>query len=194
MFILVRSLLEDVVSIEYMLAGDAEEHSRRFAEYLHIQKYDDLKFTKEYDPQAKMMQDVLQEIEKAYETYKPHFLDKRKYVFKSWNNKLVGKMLSELKANPAPGLDPEVIPWLAKLYLDGNRKAHFNPTDILPYLQDYQRRKDSIIHLNEGLGATVGLFCRLTFRYTVALQIITGDTQYDDLTMLAIKGLKKTGM
>lgn len=191
MFILVRSLLEDVISIEYILSHDAEDDSRKFYDYLNIQKFDDLSFIVEHDVEARLsLAKQIKQAKENYENYKPHFLDKRGGVFRSWNNKLVGQMIADLKKERADGFDKKLLPWYSKLYLDGNRKAHFNPSDLLPYLNESSRKIDSRNHIHEGLVMALVLFARLTYRYTVAYQIITDDTQFDDITLAAINYLK----
>jgi len=193
-FVLVRNLLEDVVSIETILAGDADHESARFFEFIRIQKYDDLRFMVSYSKEDASMLEEMKTVAKDYEAYKVHYTDKRGRVYKSWNNKLVGQMIRELKANCAPGFNAEILPLLAKIYLDGNRKSHFNPSDILPYLYEDAQKVDSKNHIDEGLITTIALFARLTYRYAVAYMTVTNDYQYDDLIRRAIADADYAGM
>ena len=198
MFILMRSLLEDVVSIEYILSRDSDFESRIFITYLDIQTYQDLEFLLEYDPdiKQKFSDEDIQKIREDFEKAKPIFTSKqrkRDVLHRSWNNKMVGGMLRELKDNPPPGLHKDSLPLMARIYLEGNRKAHFNPSDLVAYLSDHQRIVETGMHYSECLLNTVSLYSRLTFRYTVALEIDSGVTTYDDLTERAIKNMRAIG-
>jgi hypothetical protein len=185
MFILVRTLLEDVVNVEYMLAGDKDEEAGKFAAFINIQKYDDVSFLKEVDGLDADLEVYVKQVETEYEKYKPYFLDRRGRVFKSWNNKLAGQMIRELKTAKQAFISQEVLKWYARVYLDGNRKAHFNPSDILPYLYTESLNRQNDDHLREGLESALHLFSTLTIRYVDELEMTTGISSYRKLATRA---------
>ena len=181
MGILVRSLLEDVINIEYMLAGDKDAEASKFNAFIYIQQYDELRYLRELDAMDEELEARAAEIEKQYENYKPHFLDKKGRVFKSWNNKLVGQMIRELKTNPKAYVGENVLNSYAKWYQNGNQKAHFNPVDVLPHLYLASSEAQHIADQYEWIGRALHLFAVLTGRYADELAISAGISDFYDI-------------
>lgn len=122
---LARKVFEDLIGIEYIKLKGKEKYSRQFIDFKAVEAYRDLEYLKaagvQMDP--KFVKDTEEEYQKL-----PSRLKKRK----SWAGLDVEGMVKAL-------LDAEVIKKdefraLSQVYVAGNYKNHFSPTDIFNFL------------------------------------------------------------
>lgn len=175
---LVRNMTEDVICIEYMLANDKNALADKFFKYEAVQLHDDLEYNRNLGIPINDEQfpDAEERIEEKYAEL-PNRLKSRK----NWAAKSVEEMLEELKST----LDQREIDHLARLYLDGCRKTHFNPYDIDCWL--YQELVDhgSEQAMLKVLIFTVAAYVRLTTRYVDEISHLAGANTHHDIANAA---------
>lgn len=180
--ILTRSLLEDSISIEYMLAKDKEEKAQRFRDFYYVQAKEDNRFITSQgldgDPQIKESFDT---IEKEFERVKQSFMNKKKELLRSWDGKDVDRLLSELKNAKPTTISAKNIKTISRSYLIFNRKTHFNPIDLTVYFDQKAIEISYKTSMMESLPVAVGTYVRLTTRYIDEISHNTGKDTYHDI-------------
>lgn len=183
-FELTRNVIEDVVSVEYMLASENPEHSAHmFWEFKWVQLKEDLDYYHDVGIEAssKDFPDTDTNIEKEYarviKEYKD-FTNKDGKPVRSWARKDVEMMLSSLKKRDV--LSEDQIKTLLRTYVEGSRKTHFNPVELLAHM-----RQDTWDHTSQGsqklaLVVSSSSLVRLSTRYIDLIsQINDKDTHHD---------------
>jgi len=177
--ILTRSMLEDSVSIEYMLATDKEVKAQRFKDFYFVQAKEDNEYIKEQGltdhPDIK---ESVAEIDKEYERVKADFkLSDGRYM-RSWDGKDVDGMLRDIKKIKPKLFSKEQIKTISRAYLMGNRKAHFNPIDLMIYFDEDAIKASYEQSMVEALLVALGMYIRLTTRYIDEISANAGKNTY----------------
>lgn len=155
---LTRNMAEDLISIEYMIAGGKEELAGKFINYEIVQFYEDLEYSRKLGikfnnsdyPEAES------NIEANYNKL-PARLKKRK----CWAAKNVEAMLVNLKEE----FGSRDLDFIGRVYVEGSRKTHFNPRDFHYWLNPrYFKPASDHALLNAVFSAGV-IYVRLTTRY-----------------------------
>ncbi len=183
-YILTRSLIEDVVSLEYMRINDAEVKAIKFQDFEWIQSLDDATYFQEHgldeDPQVKLgIKKVRDEAEKVKDKFV--YNKKSGELNKSWDGVSVEIMLNKIaEANPKDfGKRDRRL--TRRAYLLGNRKTHFNPIDIKTYLNQSFMDMDYLQSMQEALIMAISSYVRLTTRYRDAISHDADENLFDDI-------------
>jgi len=184
--ILTRTLLEDSISIEYMLANDKEEKAQRFRDFYYIQAKQDNKFIKsqglDNDPQIKESIDT---IESEFKRVKPSFINKNGDLLRSWDGKDVDRLLNEIDKIKPPRISSRDIKTIARSYLIFNRRTHFNPIDMTTYFNQKAIELSYKTSMMESLPVAIGTYVRLTTRYIDEISYNAGKNMYQDIAKRA---------
>lgn len=193
-YILTRSLIEDVISIEYMLITDKEAKAKKFQDYEWIQSLDDATYFQEHnikvdDPDIKL---AIEKVRSNAESVKQQFIYNKKTgeLNKSWDGLQVDGMLEKIiKENPKDFAERD-RKLIARAYLIGNRKTHFNPVDIKTYLSQEFVSLDYLQSMQESLIMAMACYVRLTTRYIDAISHDADENLYHDIAHKAVELLK----
>jgi hypothetical protein len=193
-YILTRSLIEDVIAIEYMLITDREAKAKKFQDYEWIQSLDDATYFQEHhieedDPDIKL---AIEKIRSNADSVKQPFIYNKKTgeLNKSWDGLQVDGMLEKIiKDNPKDFAERD-RKLITRAYLIGNRKTHFNPIDIRTYLSQDSVNMDYVQSMQESLIIAFACYVRLTTRYIDAISHDAGKNLYDDIAHKAVELLK----
>jgi len=191
--ILARSLVEDGVEIEYMVHTDQKAQAVKFQNFAYVQGHDDNKFLKAsgLDGQP-IIKASIEDIEKEYKKVKADYVNQdTKLLSRNWAGKDVDGLLRELaKINP-PTFGVTDNKGLARSYVAGNRKTHFNPIDIALYLdQDLLARSYSESEVS-ALSVALSVYIRLTTRYIDTISHAAGENMYHDVAARVIATLEE---
>lgn len=172
---LVRKMIEDTISIEYMILKGKEEMAERFSKFIWMQFHQNMEFLKTTGANFADLglAEKPQEIEKKYQEVKAEFTHKPTNTdLRSWVGKDVESMLEELKE--AKALNDFDISRTAIGYVRACWKNHFNPYDVGAYLTSDLLEASAQEAMNHALifGATC-LF-RLTTRYIDHVRGVAG--------------------
>lgn len=184
-FELTRNMIEDVIGIEYMLASKNPELSaHKFYEFRWVQLKEDLDYYHDVgiEVSSEDFPDTDANIEKEYarviKEYKD-FTDKDGKPVRTWARRDVEMMLSSLKKK---GVLPEgQIRTVVRTYVDGSRKTHFNPVELLAHMEqgvwDYTSQGSQKLALLVSSSSLV----RLSTRYIDLISQINGKNTYHDI-------------
>ena len=173
---LTRNMIEDTISIEYMLAADnPEQAAHKFYEFMWVQLKEDLDYYKlvGVDVAAEEIPDTAERIEEKYaEVTKenPEFLDKNGKVVRSWARRDVEMMLSA-----------DQIRTLARTYVNGSRKTHFNPVELLNHMEQDAWDISSKDAQRLSLLVSSASLVRLSTRYIDLISQINDKDTYHDI-------------
>ncbi len=191
-WILSRSLIEDSVSIEYMLATDKEEKAKRFKNFYYVQAREDNKFMKRQGisdlPQVK---ESVAEIDSEYKKIKQDYIREDKQVMRSWDNIDVDGMLRAIKKIKPDKFPTDQVGGIARSYLIGNRKTHFNPIDLTIYFDEKAIKSDYEYSMMGSLTIAIAMYVRLTARYVDEISLNAGKNLYTDIGLRANELLNK---
>ncbi|MDZ7785763.1 MAG: DUF5677 domain-containing protein [Candidatus Saccharibacteria bacterium] len=188
-FELTRNMIEDVISVEYVLASkDPELSAHKFYEFRWVQLKEDLDYYRDVGVEVNVddFPDTETNIEKEYARvisgYKD-FTDKEGKPVRSWARKDVEMMLGSLKKK---GVLPEgQIRTVLRTYVDGSRKTHFNPVELLAHME-----QDVWDHTSQGsqklaLLVSSSSLVRLSTRYIDLISKINGKNTHHDIAAKA---------
>jgi len=184
-FELTRNMIEDVMGIEYMLvAKEPEKTAHKFYEFRWVQLKEDLDYYKKAGIEAdtKDFPDTEANIEKEYArvigVYKD-FTDKEGKAMRSWVRGGLDTMLSTVKKK---GVLPDgQIKTVTRTYVEGSRKTHFNPVELLMHME-----QDTWDHTSKGaqklaLIVSSSSLVRLSTRYIDLISQINDNNTYHDI-------------
>lgn len=187
---LARNMLEDVISIEYMLAKDGDKMATRFHEFRWVQLHEDLQYYRSVgvDMNDADFPDTEANIEKEYrrvvEEY-PDFLDKNGNPKRSWAGRDVDMMLASVIKKKV--LKPREQVTITRSYTEGSRKTHFNPIDnmsrIDPTLWEFSNQQANKLSLLSGLSSMI----RLTTRFIDLISQTEGRNTHHDVAAIATR-------
>lgn len=193
-YILTRSLIEDVISIEYMLITDKEVKAKKFQDYEWIQSLDDATYFKKHhidkaDPDIKL---AIEKVRSKADAVRRQFIYNQKTgeLNKSWDGLQVDGMLEKITKEDPKDFVERDRKLIARAYIIGNRKTHFNPIDIKTYLSQEFVRLDYLQSMRESLIMAIACYVRLTTRYRDAISHDADENLYDDIAHKAVELLK----
>lgn len=123
-----------------------------------------------------------EKIEKEYERVtkeKPEFLRKDGKPVRSWARRDVDMMLASIGKEKV--LPKEQLRSLAKIYVNGCRKTHFNPIELLSYMEQATWDRSSQDSRTLALLVSSSSLVRLTTRYIDLISKINDKDTYHDI-------------
>ncbi len=179
---LARKMIEDTVSVEWMILKGKEEKAKQFQGYLSVQLNRDLEFMRALgvDPATSGLNIDVGKVEKDYEKVKREFTHySGKGYWQSWAKTNVEQMIEELSTKGA--FDEWTTSRVSIGYILGCWKNHLNPHDVIVFL-------DGDIHIEASEEATrqalvFGTTCmlRLTTRYIDEIRFAYGKNEFEDI-------------
>lgn len=180
---LVRKMIEDTISIEYMIAKGKQEMAKKFRRFMWMQLHQNTEFLKttgaNFD--ALGLSSKRDEMEKKYQEVRLEFIHKPTNTDQhSWVGIDVEKMLKELKELKA--MNDFDVSRTAIGYVRACWKNHFNPYDVYAYLSDDLLEASAQEAMNHALIFGATCIYRLTGRYIDQIRDVTGDNnQFEDV-------------
>ena len=178
-YVLTRSLIEDVVAIEYIIEFGKEAMSNQFRDFYWIQSKEDNEFIREFgldnDPDIKTTVD---EVEKRFKAVKKTFQRADGSLNRNWAGIDVDRMLSKLMKAKPKLLPLDQIKAVSRGYLYANRKTHFNPIDLKRYMNEQSLRADYDQTMVEALSLAISSMVRLTTRYIDEISELAGKNMH----------------
>lgn len=178
---LVRKMIEDTISIEYMIANGKEEMAKKFQKFYWVQLHQDTEFLKTTgaDFKALGVEESLLSIEKKYQNVRADFIHKPTGEdLRSWIGKDLETMLEELNKNNA--LSEHDISRTVIGYIKGCWKNHFNPYDVNSYLTSDWLDASSHDAMNQALVFGATCLYRLTTRYIDHIRYLAKENFFED--------------
>jgi hypothetical protein len=179
---LLRSMIEDVISVDWMILKGKDKTAKKFKRFLPVQFHTSMEFWKELQADIKEtdLEVSFKNIEEDFENVKKEFTFREDEIQRSWSGVSTEQMLIDLHDEKA--LKDFDVSRLTMAYTFGNWKNHLNPYDIeTTYL-----RSDSLIQNGEHaakqalfIGALV--IIRLTQRYIDELRFAARKDIYQDI-------------
>lgn len=190
--ILTRSLIEDVVSVEYMLATDKEEMAKKFQNYSYMQGHDDNKFLGDIsEVKQPIIQASVKDIEDNYRKVRNNYQKTDGQKFRNWAGVDIEGMLRALdKLKPALFSDDD-IKSMGRSYVAGSRKTHFNPIDLVTYLDEDMLKFSYAESAASALAVGLSCYVRLTTRYIDEISHCSGKNMYRHEAAKAIETLEE---
>lgn len=189
-YILTRSLIEDGVSIEYMLAHDKEALAIKFQNFAYIQEHEDNKFIVQQGLSNKpIIKESMKEIEENYRKYKQDYKRSDGTISKNWAGIDVDGMLRELLKIKPPLFGTKDNKSIAMSYLGGNRKTHFNPIDLAHYLDQTMLKYSYTDSMVSALALSSSVYIRLSTRYIDEISKNATKNMYQDITKIVLSKL-----
>lgn len=178
---LTRKMIEDTISIEYMIAKGKKESSEKFRRFLWVQLHQNSEFLKTTGANFKSLglDEQLPTIEREYERVKLEFTHRTGKDLRSWAGKDIETMLEELKQENV--LSEFDVSRTAIGYVKGSWKNHFNPYDVHSYLTNDLLEASTKEALNQALVFGTTCLYRLTTRYIDHIRQVTQENQYEDI-------------
>lgn len=182
---LTRSIIEDTISIEYMLAAkDPEQAAHKFYEFMWVQLKEDLDYYKlvGVEVNSEDMPDIAEKIEEKYAQVtkeNPEFLDKNGKIVRSWARRDVEMMLASILKKKV--LSADQIRTLARTYVNGSRKTHFNPVELLTHMDQETWDISSTDAQKLALLVSSASLARLSTRYIDLISQINDKDTYHDI-------------
>jgi hypothetical protein len=181
---LVRNMVEDVVGIEYMLLRGKEEYAQRFSDYKWVQLYEDMKYAQSLDVTIDESDLTNKDIEDKYAQL-PSKLKKSK----NWAGRPFEDMLAEIVSQGV--LSKKELSVISRLYIEGNRKTHFNPYEINHWMYPESIESGSDRALLMATIFAVTSMVRMTTRYVDEINESSVEPVYLEIAQAAKNILNK---
>jgi hypothetical protein len=182
--VLARSITEDRINLEYMLLSDKQKAANAFAKYRWIQYHQDIQFYKRVGVDDEVLEGYYKHTEKKYQKIKNEYKKEDDQIFKNWSGIDVDGMLRKFMKEATRSKnqkDQHTIRLMAGAYLSGNKKAHFNPLDVVPYLRINELTYEYEITLSTSLHITLSSMIWLTIYYIDEISAEYKKNMYKDL-------------
>ncbi len=190
--ILTRSIVEDVVSIEYMLATDKEKMADKFQNFAYMQGHEDNKFLADIsEAKQPIIQASIQDIEENYKKVKKNYIRADGQKQRNWAGLDVEGMLREIDKIKPENFGKADFSSMSRSYVTGNRKTHFNPIDLVIYLDQRLLKASYAESAVSALAVGLSSYIRLTTRYIDEISHCAGKNLYRDEAAKVIKALKE---
>ncbi len=183
---LVRKMIEDTISIEYMIAKGKQEMAKKFKRFMWMQFHQNKEFLKTTGAnfEALGMAHKSEEMEKKYLEVRPEFIhEASESDLRSWignEAKDVEDMLQQLKKMGA--MNDFDVSRTAIGYVRACWKNHFNPYDVNAYLTNDLLEASTQEAMNHALIFAATCHYRLTTRYIDQIREATEDNnQFEDI-------------
>jgi len=163
-----RSLIEDMISVEFMKIKGTQNMAEKFLDFTFVEQKNDMDFL--IANGGKVDGNQLLETNKNFERVKPKFVRNSK-TCKSWSCCNLEEMITELlKNNVIKGWEKDM---LLQAYFMGNRKNHLSPSDTLTYIStDFREHtKDS----SKEVGLLFSLVCYIKIAHEFACLLHLSD-------------------
>lgn len=185
-FEITRNIVEDAVSIEYLLTeDDPEKAAHKFYEFRWIQLKEDLEYYKlvntpiNSDDFPGTEANIEKEYDRVIKAYSKDFLNTNGKPVRSWPRRDVEMMLSRLEKRKA--LSPDQIRMIARTYVNGCRKTHFNPVELLLHMNQEAWDASSQEAQKLALIVSSSLLARLSTRYIDLISQLNCEETYHDI-------------
>ena len=177
---LYRKLIDDVVTVEYMLMKGKEDMAKRFQEFELIQQYIEIKMLRNMGYKASVSDADYSRLEEEVSKIKQSHIHHKSGSFNhSWSGFSTEQMWIEIAKSKI--FKKHEIKFINLTYLYGSWKTHTNPVDVRTYMTNSIRKKE----LNKILFQTLllSLLChvRLTTRYIDEISSLTGKNEHVDV-------------
>ena len=191
---LARSMIEDTISVEYMIANDKEEMAKKFQRYLWVQLHQVSEFMKTIgqDASKNELQIDTDKVDKEYQAVKKEFTHYSKTGesdLKSWIGKDIETLMKELyKKGKLNEFDTSRT---SIGYVYGCWKNHLNPYDVAGYLDNetHEIGRNQAVRQALVFGATC--LIRLTTRYIDEIRFASGENKHQEIGEKVVALLKK---
>ncbi len=195
---LVRKMIEDTISIEYMIAKGKQKMAERFQRFMWIQFHQNKEFLKTTGANFKALgiAGKSEEMEKKYQEVRPEFIHKgSKTDLRSWignDARDVEDMLQQLHKMKKAKLSDFDVSRTVIGYVRACWKNHFNPYDVMAYLTNDLLEASTQEAMNHALIFAITCHYRLTTRYIDQIRETTGDNnQFEDVHLKIDKVWKR---
>ncbi|MEJ0072471.1 MAG: DUF5677 domain-containing protein [Candidatus Saccharibacteria bacterium] len=191
--ILTRSIVEDGISIEYMLAGDKEKLARQFQDFAYVQGHQDNKFLEDTGlDQQPIVQASIKDIEDNYKKVRQQYKKSGDgSIFRTWSGIDVDGMLRLISNMDLPNFKASDVASFTRSYLSGNRKTHFNPIDLAVYLDERHLHMSYAESAVSALAVGLSVYIRLTTRYIDEISHALNKNLYRNEAKTVIEILEK---
>jgi hypothetical protein len=191
---LARGMIEDTISVEYMIANDKEKMAKKFQRYLWVQLHQVSEFMKTIgqDASKNELKIDTNKVDKEYQKVKKeftHYSKSGESDLRSWTGKDMETLIQELyKKNALNEFDTTRT---SIGYIYGCWKNHLNPYDVSGYLDNetHEIGRNQAIRQALVYGATC--LIRLTTRYIDEIRFAGGENKYQETAEKVLAVLKK---
>lgn len=191
---LARSMIEDTISVEYMIANNKEKMAKKFQRYLWVQLHQVSEFMKTIgqDASKNELQIDTKKVDKEYQAVKKEFTHYSKTGesdLRSWIGKDTETLIKELYEKKV--LSEFDISRTSIGYIYGCWKNHLNPYDISGYLDNetHEIGRNQAIRQALVFGATC--LIRLTTRYIDEIRFASGENKHQEIGEKVVSLLKR---
>lgn len=191
---LARSMIEDTISVEYMIANDKEEMAKKFQRYLWVQLHQTAEFMKTIgqDASKNALKFDIEKIEKEYQAVKKEFTHYSKAGesdLRSWIGKDIEALMKELYEKGV--LNDFDTSRTSIGYVYGCWKNHLNPYDVIGYLDNetHEIGRNQAVRQALVFGATC--LIRLTTRYIDEIRFASKENKHQKIGGKVVALLKK---
>lgn len=178
---LARNMIEDTISVEYMVANDKEEMAKKFQRYLWVQLHQVSEFMKTIgqDVSKNELQIDTKKVDKEYQAVKKEFTHcsgASESDLRSWIGKDIETLIKELYEKKALNEFDTTRTSIGYIYCCW--KNHLNPYDIAGYLDNetHEISRNQAIRQALVYGATC--LIRLTTRYIDEIRFASGENKH----------------
>lgn len=183
---LARSMIEDVVSVEYMLANGKDNLARKFRRFLWVQLHQESEFMKTLGNDPGKLGIDMDEVNKEYLKVKKEFTHKPSNTdLHSWLGMDVDKILESLEVNIKSDKEFKMtqhdIDVTSIGYVYGNRKNHLNPYDVFSFLDEDNHKISRETDRRQALVFSSTCIIRLTTRYIDEIRSATKKDDFEDV-------------
>lgn len=191
---LARSMIEDTITVEYMIANDKEKMAKKFQRYLWIQLHQVSEFMKTIgqDASKNELQIDTKKVDKKYQVVKKEFTHYSKVGatdLRSWTGRDVETLIKELSEKKA--LSEFDISRTSIGYVYGCWKNHLNPYDVASYLDSETHEISRNQAARQALVYGATCLIRLTTRYIDELRFISGKNVFNEVGKTVVELLQK---
>jgi hypothetical protein len=178
--VLERKMIEDVITVEYILLNGKEKMAKRFQDFFYIQAMQEIELYIRlgYSNLPRLVD--METLGKRVEGLKSQFWHAKTNQFmRSWSGKSAEQMLIDLAK--AKVFSKHEINSILLGYTRGSWKNHPNPIDTLTYMTNDLRKQSSQSSLIQATILSIFSFIRLTTRYIDEIREIQHKNVYEDV-------------
>jgi hypothetical protein len=156
-----RRVLEDMISVEFMLLKGKEKMAAKFIKYSRVERWLDLEYLRKMGIHENP--GLEKKIEDDFQKVRPQFVYKKDQIAQSWSSTRLELMIEELvKAKVITDAEKE---YLLQGYITGNRKNHLSSRDTSYFADKTQRASDLEDSLRIGLLIAIVSYIRILSKY-----------------------------
>ena len=156
-----RRVLEDMISVKFMVLKGKEDMAAKFIRYSAVERWLDLEYLRKMGIQEDP--GLEKKIEDDFQKVRPQFVYKKDQIAQSWSSTRLELMIEELvKAKVITDAEKE---YLLQGYITGNRKNHLSSRDTSYFANKTQRADDLEDSLRIGLVIAIVSYMRILSNY-----------------------------